>query len=62
MSLRLFFRLPVKTISRYELSEGLVNFFEGFHRGKGWSQNRVKIFYLYNVKIEGGRGSEVFCL
>ncbi len=24
---------------------------------KGWSQNRVKIFYLYNVKIEGGRGS-----
>ncbi len=27
---------------------------------KGWSQNRVKIFYLYNVKIEGGRGSEDF--
>ncbi len=23
---------------------------------KGWSQNRVKIFYLYNVKIRGREG------
>ena len=23
---------------------------------KGWSQNWVKIFYLYNVKIEGAEG------
>ncbi len=27
---------------------------------KGWSQNRVKIFYLYNVKIEGGGGLRIF--
>ena len=21
---------------------------------KGWSQNQVKMFYLYNIKIDGG--------
>ena len=25
-------------------------------------QNWVKIFYRYNIKIEGGRGSEAFAL
>ncbi len=27
---------------------------------KEWSQNWVKIFYLYNVKIEGGEGLRIF--
>ena len=27
---------------------------------KGWSQNRVKIFYFYNIKIEGGGGLRIF--